>query len=281
MADVRTGRLVIALAQLRVRPTIEENTASAVALIEEASRRGAALIAFPELQFTPFFPQHAGRDASAFAMGIDHPAILTLREKAREHSMVVMPNLYLATDTGRYDATLVIDANGELLGGSEMVHIAQLPCFYEADYYTPSPGGFRVYDTAIGRVGVVVCFDRHYPESTRACALAGASLVIVPTANVVSEPLDLFEWEMRVAAVQNGLFVATCNRVGREDAAEFCGESLVAGPDGGLLAKAGADEELLVTEVNLDAIDAARRARPYLALRREDACSLGRPPGRT
>jgi N-carbamoylputrescine amidase len=123
---------------------------------------------------------------------------------------------------------------------------------------------------------VVICFDRHYPESLRACALQGAQLVVIPTANVKAEPLELFEWELRVPAMQNSLFIAMCNRVGVEGEMDFAGESLVADPDGGLVAKADDREQILLAEIDLARQQHAAAARPYLALRRPDVCSLDR-----
>ena len=119
-----------------------------------------------------------------------------------------------------------------------MVHIYQGEKFYEQDYYKPSEDGFQTFDTPYGRVGIVICFDRHIPESIRTCALKGADLVIIPTANTEEEPMELFEWEIRVQAMQNAVFVAMCNRVGREDAMDFAGQSLVADPYGNLVVKA-------------------------------------------
>jgi len=110
------------------------------------------------------------------------------------------PNLYLETNEKAYDASLFIDRTGEILGISKMVHIMQSPYFYEQDYYTPSDDGFKVYDTPEGKIGVVICFDRHLPESIRSCVALGADLILIPTANIDGEPLDLFEWEIRVQA---------------------------------------------------------------------------------
>lgn len=103
-------------------------------------------------------------------------------------------------DGRRYDTSLLIDDAGMLLGEQKMVHIAQAACFYEQDYYTPSEEGFRVFDTPIGKIGIVVCFDRHYPESIRTEALKGAELILVPTVNTKDEPSELFQWEIRIQA---------------------------------------------------------------------------------
>ena len=124
-----------------------------------------------------------------------------------------------------------------------MVHITDYPCFHEKGYYAPGTGA-PVYETRFGRIGVAICYDRHYPEYMRALALGGAELVVVPQAGAVGEwPDGLYEAEMQVAAFQNGYFVALCNRVGEEECLTFAGESFVCAPDGRLIARAPQLEE--------------------------------------
>jgi predicted amidohydrolase len=252
----------------------EANLDKSLAGLREAASDGAEIVCFPEIQLSPFFPQFAGGDASRYAMAIDHPAIEAMREICRGLGLVAVPNLYLHEAGKRYDAAPVIDDDGTILGVSTMVHIVQMPQFYEQDHYTPSDSGFQVYDTSKGRVGVVICFDRHYPESIRSCALQAAQLVVIPTANVKGEPLEYFEWELRVAAVQNGLFIAMCNRVGLEQEMDFCGQSVVIDLNGNVVARADDTEQILYAEVDLDLIEKAREARPYLKLRRPEFCRL-------
>jgi predicted amidohydrolase len=169
-----------------------------------------------------------------------------------------------------FDASLMIGAAGDVLGVSKMVHIAQMPGFYEQDYYTPSDTGFRVYETSLGKIGIVICFDRHYPESIRTCALRGASLIVIPTANTMEEPRDLFECELRAAAFQNGVYIAMCNRVGTEGKVVFCGESVVVDPSGNIVSKGDATEAVVFADVELSQAAAARSKRPYLSLRRPE-----------
>ena len=187
---------------------------------------------------------------------------------------MAISNLYLEEDGKRYDASPVIERDGTILGVSKMIHIVQAPCFYEQDYYTASDSGFQVYHTSAGRVGVVICFDRHYPESVRTCALKAAQLIVIPTANVKGEPLEFFEWELRVAAAQNSLFIAMCNRVGLEHEMHFCGHSMVVDPSGDAVARADDTEQILYADVDLDLMGKAREARPYLKLRRPEFCRL-------
>jgi predicted amidohydrolase len=265
----------IALAQMSMDEDMPANLDKTVVCMREAARKGAELICFPEIQFSPFFPQFPGGDAARYAVAIDDPLVKTLRQTCGELNLVAVPNLYLEEGGKRYDASPIIDSNGDILGVSKMVHVVQAPFFYEQDYYTPSDSGFQVYDTSVRRVGVVICFDRHYPESIRACALKGAELVVIPTANTRDEPLEFYEWELRVAARQSSLFVAMCNRVGVEQEMDFCGESLVADPDGRVLAKADDMEQILYAELELELIEKSRKARPYLELRRPEFCGLG------
>jgi beta-ureidopropionase len=275
--DTNPGRqeMRIALVQMSMEESPEANLDVAVALMREAAGKGAELVCFPEIQFSPFFPRFPGGDASRYAMAIDDPAIKAIRQACRELGLVAIPNLYLLEGGKRYDASPVIESDGTIMGISKMVHIVQMPLFYEQDYYTPSDVVFQVYETSVGRVGVVICFDRHYPESTRSCALKGAQLIMIPTANVKGERPEFFEWELRVAAVQSGVLIAMCNRVGLEGEMDFCGQSLVVDPNGELLAKADGNEQILYADVDLDLIAESREARPYLKLRRPEFCTLG------
>ncbi len=264
----------IALLQLALSDDMEQNLAKALRLMEEAASQGARLVCFPEIQLSPFFPQYQGLDASRYAIAIDHEYVIRLQEKCRTLNMVGFPNFYLQDGKDRFDASPVIDADGSLLGISKMVHIVQAPCFYEQDYYTPSDTGFHVYDTAAGNIGVVICFDRHFPESIRSCTLKGAQLIVIPTANVKDEPLEMFEWEVRIPAMQNGVFIAMCNRVGLEGAMHFSGESIVIDPNGDIVAKADDTEQILYADIDFGMIEEARKNRPFLQLRRPGEYAL-------
>ena len=260
----------IALCQMQMSQSMEQNRQKALEQIARAAEAGARLIVFPEVQLTPFFPQYEGRDASGYSVPWGSPVIRQFCDACRDNGIFASPNFYIEKDGKRYDMSLLIDDRGVLLGEQKMVHIAQAACFYEQDYYTPSEEGFRVFDTAIGKIGMVVCFDRHYPESIRTSALKGAELVLVPTANTKDEPSELFQWEVKIQAFQNSAYVAMCNRVGREDRMDFCGESIVADYNGDTVALAGNEETLLFAEVDLPAAAAARQRKPYTSLRRPE-----------
>lgn len=246
-----------AIAQTVSTTDTQANLARAEALIDEAGARGARLIVFPEIHLSPFFPKHKGGDGRAYAMAETGPEIARLAAAAKLAKIVVVSNLYIENSFGeRHDASPVIDADGAVLGISRMNEIAQFDGFWEQDYYAPGDG-WPVYDTAAGRVGVVICFDRHFPESYRACAKAGAELIVTPTCIEAAEPIDLFEAEMRTLSYHNCVYAALANRCGREEDRVYAGGSLITGPDGSVLAKAGDGAQLLYADIDFD----ARRAR--------------------
>ena len=260
----------IALAQMKMSENINENCEKSLQLIREAANNNARLISFPEIQLTPFFPQYAGRDASRWAIPSDSLYISSFCDACKAAGIFAAPNFYVEEAGRRYDMSLLIDDRGEILGRQKMVHIAQADCFFEQDYYTPSEEGFQVFDTVLGKIGIVVCFDRHYPESIRTSALKGAELILVPTANTKGEPSELFRWEMKVQAFQNSVNIAMCNRTGLEDGMEFSGESIAADYNGETIALADDREQLLYADVDLSAARKTREQKPYTSLRRPE-----------
>jgi N-carbamoylputrescine amidase len=266
----------IALIQQRATKDKQKNIARGLANLEEAARNGAELACYAELAFEWFHPQHPAQgDVRRLAEPLDGALVQAFREKAREHGMVVVLNLFERQGEATYDCSPVIDADGTLLGVTRMVHITEYACFHEQGYYTPGDKGAPVFRTRAGNVGVAICYDRHFPEYMRALALAGADLVVIPQAGAVGEwPEGLYEAEMRVAAFQNGYFVALCNRVGQEDRLDFAGESFVCAPDGGVTARAGrGTEEILYAEVDLASTKDSHARQLFLQHRRPELYS--------
>ena len=259
-----------ALAQMKMSERIEENLSETLRLIHEAAERGADLICFPEIQLSPFFPQYEGLDVSRYLLQEDDPIIKAVQAACRKNHIFASPNFYLQYGEHCYDTSLLIDDKGEIIGRQKMVHIAQCPCFYEQDYYTPSDEGFQVFDTPFGKIGIVVCFDRHYPESIRTEALRGAELILIPTANTADEPSELFQWEIKIQAFHSSVFVAMVNRVGMEGQMNFCGESIIAGPAGETIRLGANEPELLLCEIELSQASALRDCKPYTQLRRTE-----------
>ena len=196
----------LAMAQMSMSGDMDANLNKSLRMIEAA--KGCDLLFFPEIQLTPFFPQYPGRNVDAYVLRQEDAPVRALCAAAQKAGLYLSPNVYLEQAGRRYDTSLWINPRGELKGLAKMVHIAQAHQFCEQDYYTPSDEGFRVFDTPFGRVGIVICYDRHLPESVRTCTLMGADLILIPTANTAAEPMELFEWEIRVQAMQNSVFIA-------------------------------------------------------------------------
>jgi N-carbamoylputrescine amidase len=263
----------LALVQQRATDDRAANLQRGLDAARRAAANGAALVAYPELAFTRFYPQTPPTaDVRTLAEPVPGPTTEAFAALARELGIVVVLNVFERDGDATYDCSPVIDADGRLLGRTRMVHITEYPCFHEQQYYRPSTLGAPVFDTRVGRVGVAICYDRHFPEYMRALALNGASLVVVPQAGVMDEwPDGLFEGEMCTAAFQNGYFVALCNRVGQEATLTFAGESFVCGPEGAVRARAPKGEDaILYADVDLADVEKSHGRRTLLKDRRPE-----------
>jgi beta-ureidopropionase len=244
-----------ALAQLAASPDRSANLDKALDVMGRAREAGAELIAFPEVILDRFFPQHPGDEkALALAEPIPGPTTERIAARARELGLVTVFNTYELDGRGRrFDSSPVFDADGRLLGVTRMIHITDYEGFHEQDYYHPGDKGVPVYETRAGRVGVAICYDRHYPEVMRGLGVAGAELVVIPQAGTVGEwPEGLYEAEVRTAAFQNGYFAALANRVGDEGKLHFSGESFVADPEGRVIARGESlKEDLVLADIDL------------------------------
>jgi N-carbamoylputrescine amidase len=263
----------IALVQQPAGPDKQANVARGLRALEAAAAAGAELVCYAELAFEPFYPQcRAEPGYERLAELVPGPTTEAFADRARRLGVVVVLNLFERDGPRCYDTSPVLDADGTLLGRTRMAHITDYEGFHEQGFYAPGDTGAPVYRTKAGRVGVAICYDRHFPEYMRALALGGADLVVVPQAGTVGEwPEGLYEGEMRVAAFQNGYFVALCNRVGDDGKLTFAGESFVCSPEGVVLARAPAGaEHLLLADVDLGAAARSHARRLFLRHRRPD-----------
>jgi predicted amidohydrolase len=260
----------IAAVQMKMSDSMDENYAKSIDYLKQASEQGVDFICYPEVQLTKFFPQFEGKDVSGLSVGLDHEYVRGFQEACKKYGIIASPNFFIEKDGHTYDANLIISEEGEILGMGKMVHIAQACQFYEQDYYTPSEEGFVVTDTSIGKIGIVVCFDRHYPESVRTCALKGADLVVIATANTKDEPTELFQWEVKVPAFQSSVNIVMCNRTGKESDMDFCGETIMVNADGTTAALADDKEQLIIADMDIKGAAALRKEKPYIALRRPE-----------
>jgi predicted amidohydrolase len=240
--------LKIALVQQHATDDPEENRARGKCAFLEAAKAGSGLVAFAELAFSRFYPELPATPASLLkAETIPGPTTDLFCALARETGTVAVLNLFERDGNHTYDASPVIDADGRILGVTRMVHIMEGPGFHERGYYAPGDRESYVYRSAVGNIGVAICYDRHFPEYMRGLRLLGAELVVVPQAGATGEWTEgIFEAELQVAAFQNGYYAALVNRVGREENLEFAGESFVADPDGRVVARAPRGRDLIL-----------------------------------
>ncbi len=263
----------IALIQQKSSTDVSENRRKGLEAAKNAAESGAKMIAFAELAFEPFYPQSPATDAiKQMGEPIPGPTTELFSKLAAELGVVIILNLFERDGDRTYDTSPVINSDGRLLGKTRMVHITDYPCFHEQGYYQPGDQGAPVYDTAFGKIGVAICYDRHYPEYMRALTLGGADIVFIPQAGAVDEwPAGLYEAEMQVAAFQNGFFTALCNRVGEETRLVFAGESFVCSPAGEVIARASrGTEEILYCDLDLGAAEKSHARRLFLRDRRPE-----------
>ena len=279
----------IALIQQTCVADAHENLKRNKEALRTAARRGAQLGILQELHTGPYFCQTEDTDVFDRAEPIPGPTTDALGALAAELGMVIVASLFERRAAGLYHNTaVVLDADGRLAGRYRKMHIPDDPGYYEKFYFTPGDLGFDPVDTRVGRLGVLVCWDQWFPEAARLMALAGAQILIYPTA-IGWDPRDEAEEQARQReawitvqrghAVANGLPLAACNRVGFEPdpsgvtaGSRFWGSSFVCGPQGEFLARAPEDEEaVLVVDVDLRHSEAVRRIWPFLRDRRIDA----------
>ena len=280
--------LKIALLQETDRGSRNANLDAIEAGLREAANAGAELVQLQELHNGPYFCQH--EDAGEFdrAETIPGPGSDCIGALAEELGLVVVASLFERRAAGIYHNTaIVFDRSRAIAGKYRKMHIPDDPAFYEKFYFTPGDLGFEPIPTSVGNLGVLVCWDQWYPEGARLMALAGADLLLYPTA-IGWDPSDAQDEKdrqrdawitvQRGHAIANGLPVVACNRVGFEAAPDggrgiqFWGSSFVAGPQGELLAQASSERrELLIADIDLARSEQVRRIWPFLRDRRIDA----------
>lgn len=263
----------IALIQQHATKDYEENIKRGIDSFHQAASSGAKLVAFAELAFSTFLPQiPSNQEYLAMAEPIPGPTTELFSKLAKKYGVVVVLNLFERDGERTYDASPVIDADGKLLGVTRMVHIMEGPGFYEKGYYAPGENINFVYKTKIGRVGIAICYDRHFPEYMRCLGLKEAEIVVIPQAGARGEWTEgIFEAELQVAAFQNGYYTALVNRVGKEDVVHFAGESFVVDPHGRIIAQAPKEEDhILYADCDFQQIPQSHAKKHFLQDRRPD-----------
>ncbi len=257
----------------------EDNKRRLAEKIRKVAQEGAELVVLQELHNGLYFCQEENVKTFDQAEPIPGPSTEFYGALARELQIVIVTSLFERRSTGLYHNTaVVLEKDGTIAGKYRKMHIPDDPGYYEKFYFTPGDMGFHPIQTSVGKLGVLVCWDQWYPEAARLMALAGAQLLIYPTA-IGFDPNDTPEeqerqrmaWQtvQRGHAVANGLPVVTVNRVGDEDGVPFWGTSFVAGPQGELLYEAPTDKEIeAVVDVDMQRSEQVRRWWPFLRDRR-------------
>lgn len=275
--------MILALGQNAVKGTEQEQLTLLEQQLYTAREKGADLFCTQELFLTPYFCNTQDTEKFNYAQEIhaDSPLIVRLCSLAAAAEMVLVASLFEKVSEGlHYNTCTIIDADGSYLGKYRKSHIPQDPGFEEKFYFTPGDSGYPVWDTNAGKIGVLICWDQWFPEAARMMALAGADLLLYPTAIgwLAEEKEELgasqhHAWQtvMQGHAVANGLHLAAVNRIGTEDETEFWGQSFIANPYGEIIAKSSSDQEdVLIQEIDLQKQREFRRIWPFFRDRRID-----------
>lgn len=263
-------QVTVAVVQMSCTPDPDQNLAKAEGLVRDAAREGAQVILLPELFATRYFCQKEKPEYYQWAATLESsPVVIRFQAVARELHIVLPISFFEKKNQARYNSVAVIDAGGEIRGVYRKSHIPAGPGYQEKFYFNPGDTGFRVWETAYGRIGVGICWDQWYPEAARCMALMGAELLLYPTA-IGSEPQDpgidsRDHWQicMRGHAAANLVPVLAANRVGVESddnsTITFYGSSFIAGPTGNMIAAAGRQEETFLSACfDLDQLEQQR-----------------------
>jgi N-carbamoylputrescine amidase len=245
-------------------------------MIDEAGQKGVQILCLQEIFNGPYFCPGQDKRWYDAAEPVPGPTTNLLSEYAKKYEMVIVVPVYEQAGRGIfYNTAAVIDADGTYLGKYRKQHIPQTSGFWEKYFFTPGNGGYPVFETKYAKVGVYICYDRHFPEGWRALGLNGAEIVFNPSATVAGLSEYLWKLEQPAAAVANTYFVGAINRVGKEapwDLGEFYGQSYFVNPRGQFEAVASRDQdEIVVADLDLDLIDEVRKVWQFYRDRRPDA----------
>jgi beta-ureidopropionase len=276
---VKSGLIQMSLPLTEGEGTIAEITAAMtnrhIPYIEEAGRQGVQILCLQEIFNTPYFCP--GQDPAWYAAAepVPGPTVERMQELARKYQMVMVVPLYEKETEGiLYNTAAVIDADGSYLGKYRKTHIPQTSGFWEKFFFRPGNLGYPVFETRYARIGVYICYDRHFPEGARALGLNGAEIVYNPSATVAGLSQYLWKLEQPAHAVANGYYMGCINRVGTEkpwNLGRFYGTSYFVDPRGQILAEASPDrDELLVADLDLDRIAEVRATWQFFRDRRPD-----------
>jgi N-carbamoylputrescine amidase len=278
------SKVNVGLVQMGCTADAQENVSKAIAGIRNAAAQGAQIVCLQELFTSLYFCDVEAYENFQLAEAIPGATTDVLSTVAKETGVVIIASLFEKRAQGLYhNTTAVIDADGTYLGKYRKMHIPDDPAYYEKFYFTPGDLGYKVFETKFAKIGVLICWDQWYPEAARLTSLMGAEILFYPTAigwatsqdeATNTEQYNAWQTIQRSHAIANGVHVVSVNRVGFEQdgAMKFWGGSFVSNPFGTLLSKASHDdEEVVVTEIDLDKTDSYRTHWPFMRDRRIDS----------
>jgi len=264
----------VAVAQTHGTSDVEDNRRRVAQLIQSAAGQGADVILFPEMSVLEFFPRIPHRyEYFDLAEPIPGPTLEWFQAAASKHNVAIVYNHYeRSAEHLCFDCSVVVDRLGNYVGRQRMMHLAEEPGYNEKFYYAPGQDDYHVFQLNGWRFGIAICYDRHFPEVFRTFILKGAELVLVPTAVAASEPFaEVYELEMKAAAVTHGVYIAVANRAGTEAPLTFLGKSMVIDPLGNVVdALDERPDQVLVTPLDKGAVTKARTLYPFLRDRRPE-----------
>jgi len=267
----------VAPADAPIEEIKKTNIDNQMKLVEEAAKQGVQMLCFQEIFTTPYFcAEQQTRWYDAVEKIPDGPTVKLMQDVAKQHGMVLIVPIYEEEQTGvYYNSAAVIDADGKYLGKYRKTHIPHVaPGFWEKFYFRPGNLGYPCFDTAFARIGVYICYDRHFPEGARCLGLNGAEIIFNPSATVAGLSEYLWKLEQPAHAVANGYFVGAINRVGTEapwNIGEFYGQSYFCDPRGQIVAEGTRDQdELIVADLDMDKIKEVRNTWQFFRDRRPD-----------
>jgi len=250
----------------------ERNLEKAIKFSQIAIDKGAHIICFQELFTTHWFPKEMDKRHFSYAERIDGPSIVTMQRLAESNQVVLVCPIFEMEEEGKtfYNSTVIIDADGKILGTYRKIHIPQIPLWEERYYFSPGDLGFPVFRTKFASIGVQICWDNFFPEGSRILALKGAQIVFSPTAAAFASQR---RWETAISAnaIANGIYIFRVNRVGSEEKQDFYGRSFCISPEGDFMDKpTGMKEGIVLIDVDLKNIEKARKEWPYFKDRRPE-----------
>ncbi len=266
---------VIKTAGIQLAPleNLDETLKRSTELIGIAASEGAQIACLPSLFSRRWFPASIDKGNFKFAEGADGPTITSMRKAADENNIYLIATLFEKDKDNdeHYNTAFLIDPNGEITGKYRKIHVPQIPLWEEGAYFKPGNLGFPVFDTPLGKIGILLCWDIFFPEAFRMLALGGAEIVFTPTASAFTHSGSKWERAITSAAHANGFFVFRVNRVGDEGEQSFYGSSFCAGPDGDFVLKpAGTSEGVMVASCDLSIVNTVRSEWVFLKDRRPE-----------